>query len=101
MSPHHHHKEPETSTAIGPKTKVPLYVVGSAMVLACLLTAQWMDMRSLVMSGLKDSVTQDQAREWIENARLRNPMIDWPALPVKVLQSEELTVPTYQNFTSK
>ena len=61
---------------------LPLYVVGSTIVLTVVMTAQWYDLRQRV----DNSVTTQQAQEWIDNAREQNPTVRWPRLPAKQAQ---------------
>lgn len=71
------------SNTLTPNTKVPLYVVGSAIGLAVLLCLQWADIRHQLQDLTKDAVTEKQMQEWIENAREVNPQVKWPRLPTK------------------
>ena len=64
---------------ITPEWRVPIYVVGSTVLLAVIMTLQWADLRNRVDA----SVSIQQAQEWIDNAREQNPAVKWPRLPAK------------------
>ena len=75
----HQHRDPYGKYEITPKTRVPIYVLGSAIGLAVYLTF-WF---ASLSSKLDNAVTQDQVQQWIDDARERNPTVNWPRLPDK------------------
>lgn len=72
---------PKDKPTITGEWRVPLYILGSAIGLAVLMTSQWSDLRAEVQANTRDAVTQDQFREFIDTARDLNPAIHWPRLP--------------------
>lgn len=82
----HWKKEHDHDTDIitlSPKSRVPIYVVGSAMGLAIYGTVLYRNLSDQI----KAAVTVEQAQTWIDNARdmnrVSNPSVVWPRLPVK------------------
>lgn len=70
---------------ITPEWRVPLYVVGSAVGLAVLMTAQWFNLKSEVRDLSANALSVQQAQEWIDNAREQNQTtpVKWPRIPDK------------------
>ena len=68
---------------INEKTKVPVYVIGTAVALAVLMTSQWYVLKSEVEKIGDNSMTIQQGQDWIDDARDKNPSINWPRLPEK------------------
>lgn len=74
----------EKVTVITEKTKVPLAIVGSSVCLAIYGTILYARM----MVALNGSLTVQQAQDWIDDARDKNPTITWPRIPAKHDQSQ-------------
>jgi len=74
--------------AITPNTRVPIYVVGSVVVFAVYVTVLF----AQINSKLDSALSVQQYQEWLDNAREKNPTINWPRLPDKrVVNSTEYT----------
>lgn len=61
--------------------RVPLYILGSAIGLAILMTSQWSDLKAEVQRNTREAVTQQQFQEFLDAARELNPALRWPRLP--------------------
>ena len=75
---------------INEKTKLPLGFVVSIVGLAVLMSCQWMNLRATMatyhaenLQLYRDTLTQKQAQEWIDDARELNPTVKWPRIPAK------------------
>lgn len=79
MGTHESKGSKEKSRTITAEWRVPLYVVGSAIFLAIVMTSQWYDLRTQVQSG----VSQQQFQDWLDNQREKNTTIIWSRLPPK------------------
>jgi len=69
----------ERVEVITPKTRVPLAIVSSSVGLAIYGTILYARM----MAALNGALTIQQAQDWIDNAREKNPAIEWPRIPQK------------------
>ena len=69
----------EREKTITPNTRVPLYVLGSAIGLAIYIGILFANLSA----KLDAAVTEGQFQHWIDDAREQNPMQHWPRLPGK------------------
>lgn len=77
MKEHRAYSDDGKKITITPATRVPIYIVMSAIFLASLGTTEWFQLRSEV----RGSLSVEQAQQWIDDARDLNPSIHWPRLP--------------------
>ena len=85
----------EKPRTITPEWRVPLYVVGSAVALAVYGTVLYQNLKAEVSDGVNFS----QVQHWIDEARQRNPNINWPPLPEK--HSATVPVPDHYAIVSR
>jgi len=74
-----HDHNTNNNVTLTPKTKVPVYIVGSAVALAVYGTLLF----AKLSEKLDGSVSQQQVQDWIDDAREKNPTVNWPRLPEK------------------
>lgn len=74
-------------TTLDKHTKVPLYVVVSAISLAIIGTLEYADLRYQIRQTTKDCMTQTQMQDWINEAwkanKTSNPSVVFPVVPKK------------------
>jgi len=80
-------KHDSEQRVITPNTRVPLYVVGSAIGLAVYITCLFWSMSS----KLDGAVSANQFQHWIDDAREKNPTLFWPRLPEKQSKHDPVT----------
>ena len=86
----------EKDVTLTPKSKVPLYVVGSTILLTIVMTLQWADLRN----RLDNSLTVQQAQDWIDQARDRNPTMNFPPIPPRRSMAYGLGTVAFQVSTN-
>lgn len=65
------------------KTRVPLSFLVFAIINTALLVGMWKDLSNKVENVSQTALTEHQAQQWIDDARDKNPQINWPRLPAK------------------
>jgi hypothetical protein len=82
---------------ITPKSRVPLYVLGSAIVMTAVMTLQWADLRFQI----REALTMQQAQDWIDTMREKNPSMYIAPVPPKRSEAVVPPVASLSNPTKR